>query len=220
MKSTSERAPSSGENSTSSVYCLACATAARAWPFTSSRVVCSFCSMWISLVAMKVWMRGRSASFTASRRRRCPALLVRASPQITGPSTSRAIACTASKSPGEVIGKPASMMSTPRRASWWAISSFSCLVQRDAGRLLAVAQRRVEDPYSVLVSSVSIWGHAVPIPLFSVPAFSESVCGCAAATRYSPRRGRRRSRRSRRNVTLDQDYTVSTTLPTFFRSAT
>ena len=42
-----------------------------------------------------------------------------------GPWTSRAIAWTASKSPGEAIGKPASMTSTPRRASWWAISSFS-----------------------------------------------------------------------------------------------
>ena len=36
-----------------------------------------------------------------------------------------AIASTASKSPGEAIGKPASMTSTFRRASWWAISSFS-----------------------------------------------------------------------------------------------
>src|SRR4051812_3772539 len=44
---------------------------------------------------------------------------------MTGPSTCRAIACTASKSPGLVIGKPASMMSTPSRASWVAISSFS-----------------------------------------------------------------------------------------------
>src|SRR5436305_9581507 len=32
---------------------------------------------------------------------------------------------TASKSPGEVIGKPASITSTPRRASCWAISTFS-----------------------------------------------------------------------------------------------
>ena len=44
---------------------------------------------------------------------------------MTGPCTSRAIARTASKSPGEAMGKPASMTSTPRRASWWAISSFS-----------------------------------------------------------------------------------------------
>src|SRR4029079_229904 len=87
------------------------------------------------------------------------------------------------------------------------------------GRLLAVAQRRVEDTYSVLRSSFSVWAHDVPIPLFSIPAFSESVCGCAAATRYSPRGGRRRSRRLRRNAMPEKDYTVSTTLPTFLRSA-
>src|ERR671923_246781 len=44
---------------------------------------------------------------------------------MTGPSTSRAIARTASKSPGEAIGNPASITSTPSRASWCAISSFS-----------------------------------------------------------------------------------------------
>ena len=60
-------------------------------------------------------------------------LLVRARAQITGPWTSRAIACTDSKSPGEVIGKPASITSTPRRASWWAISSFSCLFSEIPG---------------------------------------------------------------------------------------
>ena len=57
----------------------------------------------------------------------------------------RAIASTASKSPGEVIGKPASITSTPSRASCWAISTFSCGVERDPRRLLAVAQRGVED---------------------------------------------------------------------------
>src|SRR6202167_2107291 len=60
-------------------------------------------------------------------------LLVRASPHMTGPSTSRAIACTASKSPGEVIGKPASITSTPSCASCWAISSFSCLFSEIPG---------------------------------------------------------------------------------------
>src|SRR4051794_19509105 len=49
----------------------------------------------------------------------------RASPVMIGPSTSRAIVRTASKSPGEAAGKPASITSTPRRASWCAISSFS-----------------------------------------------------------------------------------------------
>ena len=42
-----------------------------------------------------------------------------------GPWTSRAMACTDSKSPGEAIGKPASMTSTPRAARARAISSFS-----------------------------------------------------------------------------------------------
>src|SRR5271165_4667394 len=133
MYSMSERDPSSGENSTSSVYSRACATAARTWPLTSSLVVCSLRSMWMSLVAMKVWMRGRSESLTAFQAASMSWLLVRASPQITGPSTSRAIAWTASKSPGEVIGKPASITSTPRRASWWAISSFSCLFSEIPG---------------------------------------------------------------------------------------
>ena len=59
--------------------------------------------------------------------------LVRARPQITGPCTSRAIASTASKSPGLVIGKPASITSTPRRASWRAISSFSLLFSEMPG---------------------------------------------------------------------------------------
>ena len=59
---------------------------------------------------------------------------VRASPAITGTvDRCRAIACTASKSPGEVIGKPASITSTPRRASCWAISSFSCVLSEIPG---------------------------------------------------------------------------------------
>ena len=80
MNSTSEREPSSGENSTSSVYWRACATAARAWPFTSSRVVWSLRSMWMSLVAMKVWMRGHSESLTAFQAASMSSLAVRARP--------------------------------------------------------------------------------------------------------------------------------------------
>jgi hypothetical protein len=79
----------------------------------------------MSEVEMKVWMRGRSASLIAFQAESMSALCVRASPQITGPCTCRAIAWTASKSPGEVIGKPASITSTPRRASCCAISIFS-----------------------------------------------------------------------------------------------
>ena len=46
---------------------------------------------------------------------RCPAGGVRASAAITGRRTSRATCRDASKSAGDAMGKPASMMSTPRR---------------------------------------------------------------------------------------------------------
>ena len=81
--------------------------------------------MWMSDVEMKVWIRGRCEPLIAFHAASMSALWVRASPQMTGPSTSRAIASTASKSPGEVIGNPASITSTPSRASCWAISTFS-----------------------------------------------------------------------------------------------
>src|SRR3954468_14182020 len=89
--------------------------------------------MWMSLVEMKVWIRGRSESLMAFQAASMSWKPVRASPVITGPCTSREMACTASKSPGEAIGKPASMMSTPRRASWWAISSFSAVFSEMPG---------------------------------------------------------------------------------------
>src|SRR3954452_22110267 len=125
VNSRSARVASIGENSTSSTNDLACATAARAWPRTSSRVDCSWYLMWMSDVEMNVWTRGRWASRTASAARSMSGAWARARPAMTGPSTSRAIACTAWKSPGEAIGNPASMTLTPRRASWWAISTFS-----------------------------------------------------------------------------------------------
>ena len=76
-------------------------------------------------------MRGRLASRTASQARSMSALLQRASPAMAGAfsicPTSRATRRTASKSPGEAMGKPASMISTPSRANWRAISSFSSM---------------------------------------------------------------------------------------------
>ena len=82
---------------------------------------------------MKVWIRGRSASRIAFQAASMSALWVRANPQITGPSTVREIASTASKSPGEVIGKPASITSTPSRPSCWAISTFSWVLSEIPG---------------------------------------------------------------------------------------
>ena len=89
--------------------------------------------MWMSEVEMNVWIRGRAASRTAFQAASMSATCVRASPAMTGPSTVREIAWTASKSPGEVIGKPASITSTPSRASCWAISSFSCVFSEIPG---------------------------------------------------------------------------------------
>ena len=82
---------------------------------------------------MKVWMRGRCESLIAPQAASMSALWVRARPQIAGPSTWREIASTASKSPGEVIGKPASITSTPSRASCWAISTFSAVFSEMPG---------------------------------------------------------------------------------------
>ena len=87
----------------------------------------------MSDVEMNVCMRGRAASFTAFHAASMSATWVRARPAMTGPSTVREISWTASKSPGEVIGKPASITSTPSRASCWAISSFSCVFSEMPG---------------------------------------------------------------------------------------
>ena len=79
---------------------------------------------------MNVWMRGRSASLMASQAASMSPGTHRASDAMTGPPrTSRATAETASKSPVELDANPASMMSTPNRASCRAISIFSSNVR-------------------------------------------------------------------------------------------
>ena len=67
-----------------------------------------------------------TAGSTASAQALMSPRAARARPQITGPSglpTLAAMRCTALKSPGLAKGKPASMMSTPRRASCCAIAA-------------------------------------------------------------------------------------------------
>ena len=125
MKSSGVRVASCGLNSTSSVCSRARATPALVSASTCSSVMWSMCSMWLGLVEMNTWIRARSASRTASQQRSTSARWVRESPAMTGPFTVRAMAPTASKSPSLDTGNPASMMSTPRRASCSAISSFS-----------------------------------------------------------------------------------------------
>ncbi len=73
-------------------------------------------------------------------------------------------------------------------------------VQRDAGRLLAVSQGGVEDENAVV-------GHVTP-PVGLLLGL-QWVCGYAAATRYSPRGGRRRRRSCSRSDIRPRAYQSS-----------
>src|SRR6185369_12906655 len=79
----------------------------------------------MSDVAQKVWIRGRAAYFSASAARATSSSEVRQSAATLTFRHWAATALTAAKSPSEAIGKPASMMSTPRSWSFCAIRTFS-----------------------------------------------------------------------------------------------
>ena len=116
-----------------------------------ARVILSLCSRWMAEVARKTWIRGFWAYWTASQARSMSRSLQRARPQTVAPVTSVAMARTASKSPSEAIGKPASMMSTPSAGEGPGHLELLGQVHARARRLLAVAQGRVEDPDAVRV---------------------------------------------------------------------
>ena len=130
------------------------------------------------------------------------ATCVRASPAMIGPSTVRAIVWTASKSPGEVIGKPGLDHVDAQARELLGDLELLLRVQRDPGRLLAVTQRRVEDQYSVRIVRL---GHGHSSVSLEIGFFSVLVRGYVRPpARYSPRRGRRRSRRSRQSAIARQ----------------
>src|SRR5664279_5415140 len=79
-------------------------------------------------VAITVWTRPRLANFTASAQRSMSFGFARDRPAITAFLERLAISLTAWKSPSEVIGKPASMTSTPMSSSISATSIFSSKV--------------------------------------------------------------------------------------------
>jgi hypothetical protein len=132
-KSSSDRPASSQENSTSSMPLRAKRTACRAATRTSSGAMRSFFSMWIGLVAMKVWMRPDFAGLTASSARAMSLSKARHRPQTVESLMASATALTASKSPLDAAGNPASMTSTRMRSSWRAMRSFSSLVMEAPG---------------------------------------------------------------------------------------
>ena len=78
-------------------------------------------------------MRGREEQRTASQATRMSFSTQRASPAMIGPSTSAATRRTASASPAEAMGNPASMMSTPKRCSLRASTSFSAVFMLQPG---------------------------------------------------------------------------------------
>src|SRR6185503_3809717 len=83
------------------------------------------------------------------------------------------------------------MMSAPSRASWCAISSFSCLLSEIPGDC-SPSRRVVSKIFTRLCSVRSM---SFPYSFFGLRLLPFDLRQSAAATRYSPRRGRRRRRR-------------------------
>src|SRR6202165_581171 len=126
-KSMSVRPASSAENSTSPTLLRPSLTiapmASRAW----SRVMCSFTRRCKSEVARKICSRGAAADSSASIAAFTSSLRARASAAIGTVRTSCATLRTASRSPREEMGNPASITSTPNAASWCAMRIFSAV---------------------------------------------------------------------------------------------
>ncbi len=197
----SERAASSGENSTSPQRSRAKATMRRAVSTTCARVMRSLYSRWMSDVAMKVWMRGCAAGAMAEAQRSMSPSFARARPQITGAFSpcpiSSAMACTASQSPREAAGKPASMMSTPNRCSCRAICSFSSRVIVQPGACSpsrnVVSKMRTWSPVPVIRASVDATTPSLlmPPPGPGVLPWGSGTASCDAAQRPHARSGAR-----------------------------
>jgi hypothetical protein len=119
------RVASIADHSTFSHRLRASVTVSWMMSSTSSWLLRIWCSRWIGEVDTNVCMRGCRACFTASAQRRMSPGMARASPAMTAFFVCLAISVTASKSPSEAIGKPASITSTPISSSSAATCSFS-----------------------------------------------------------------------------------------------
>ena len=138
---------------------------------------------------MKVWMRGRCASGSPPRRRRCRPCGYGRGRISTGPSTVAGdrldrleVAGRGDREAGldHVDAEPRQLLRD---------LDLLGRVQRDPGRLLAVAQRRVEDVDAVCVVC---WDFPWSYLLLHFDSNDLVSRGSRAAQRYSPRRGRRR----------------------------
>ena len=150
-KSRSVRVASSADHSTSSVKLRASVTEAWIASSTCSGLIWSLCFMWMGEVEMKVWMRDRRAGRTASAQRSISLAPARERPQTTLSFTVSAMARTASKSPLEAMGKPASITSTRISSSSRASSIFSSWLMEAPGDC---------SPSRMVVSKMRMWGLA------------------------------------------------------------
>jgi hypothetical protein len=87
----------------------------------------------MSLVAMNVWMRERLAFSSALAARSMSIRTARASAATCTQLYSAETALTASKSPSDAMGNPASRISTPSSTSFLASRSFSGTVMLQPG---------------------------------------------------------------------------------------
>ena len=110
----------------------------------------SLCFRWMSEVAMKMWMPGRLA-FSTARMARVDVGLARArqAEARSGADTASATRATDSKSPSDEAAKPGLDDVDAELLELARDHHLLLHVHRRARRLLAVAQRRVEDLYRV-----------------------------------------------------------------------
>ena len=106
----------------------------------------------------------------------------RARPATITPLDRWAIACTASKSPGDAAGNPASMTSTPRATSASATSSFSSAVRVAPGdcspsrSVVSKTMTRFRGSRLATVRLAGRFAHGYP------PRWGRSGAGCCRAT--------------------------------------
>ena len=148
-KSRSLRVASSAENSTSSVNERARTTDSVAAARQASRVMRSLRDRWRSEVAMNVWMRPRRAGVRAQAARSMSPGAQRASAATVARSMTCATWRTASASSSDAMGKPASMMSTPKRLQLPGQPDLLVDLHREPRGLFAVPQGRVENDQPV-----------------------------------------------------------------------
>ena len=163
----SVRAPSSAENSTSSTCRRASSTAAAA---SSSTCCCDFLSLnfrWMSLVAMKVWMRGRRACV---ERGGGAFHVERAAARQRGHLRPRELAADGGHGFEIAFGGDREAGLQDVHAQIHQLAGHAQLLGNGhaaAGRLLAVTQSRIEDVYAIahrvvtnrtiVRASLSIW---------------------------------------------------------------